>query len=150
PDGSPTAAGEVGEIVIQGPNVMLGYWNLPQATAAAIDEDGWFRSGDAAEVDADGFFFVRDRIKDMFISGGENGYPAEIESILLEHPAVADCAVIGVPDERWGEVGRAVIVPAPGTEPDERAVLDSLVGRVARYKIPASVEWVEELPRTTS
>jgi acyl-CoA synthetase (AMP-forming)/AMP-acid ligase II len=141
--------GELGEVEVEGPNVMRGYWGLPEATAQAL-RDGWFRSGDVATIDADGYIKVVDRIKDMIISGGENIYPAEVEEVFYSHPAVAECAVIGVPDERWGEVGRAVVVPREGVAPDEataKELLDHLVGRLAKYKIPKSVVFAEALPR---
>ncbi|WP_084965201.1 acyl-CoA synthetase [Thermoactinospora rubra] len=138
--------GDKGEVVVRGPNVMRGYWGRPEETARVM-AGGWFRSGDVATVDADGFVTIVDRVKDMIISGGENIYPAEVEAALLDHPGVADCAVIGVPDERWGEVGRAVVVPGPGAEPSERDLLEFLHGRLAKYKIPKSVVFVAELPR---
>jgi acyl-CoA synthetase (AMP-forming)/AMP-acid ligase II len=147
--GVEAAAGERGEILVAGPNVMRGYWNLPDATAAALP-DGWLRSGDVATADADGYVFVTDRLKDVIISGGENIYPAEVENALRAHPAVADCGVIGVPDQRWGEVGRAVVVLRPGATAGERDLLDFLDGRIARYKIPKSVSFVAELPRTAT
>ncbi|MFE6164373.1 long-chain fatty acid--CoA ligase [Streptomyces sp. NPDC056486] len=149
PDLSPAATGEAGEILLRGPHVMAGYWQLPDETAAAF-VDGWFRTGDAATVDADGFVTIADRLKDMIISGGENIYPAEVESALLAHPDVAECAVIGVPDARWGEVPRAVVVPREGTDPTPDDVLGFLAGRLAKYKIPRSVVCVPELPRTAS
>ncbi|MER6072896.1 long-chain fatty acid--CoA ligase [Streptomyces sp. NPDC001817] len=149
PDLTPVDVGETGEVVVRGPHVMPGYWGLPEETEAAF-ADGWFRSGDAARVDEDGYVYVVDRIKDMIISGGENIYPAEIEDLLLAHPAIAECAVIGVPDDKWGEVPRAVVVPAPGAELDPDEVLDSLTGRLAKYKIPKSVVVTGELPRTAS
>src|SRR5215472_3286281 len=177
PDLTPASPGETGEIVVAGPNVMRGYWNQPQATAAVLargntaasgghprtpegpeppdgpgspqSPDGpWLRSGDAGTTDADGYVFVVDRIKDMIISGGENIYPAEVENVLREHPAVADCGVIGVPDTRWGEVGRAVVVLRPGAEATEADLLSFLDGKIARYKIPKSVRFAGELPRT--
>ncbi|MGJ5748973.1 fatty-acyl-CoA synthase [Streptomyces puniciscabiei] len=149
PDLTPVGVGETGEIVVRGPHVMPGYWGLPEETEAAF-ADGWFRSGDAARVDEDGYVYVVDRIKDMIISGGENIYPAEIEDILLAHPGIAECAVIGVPDDKWGEVPRAVVVPAPGAELDPDEVLAALSGRLAKYKIPKSVVVTDELPRTAS
>ncbi|MFE1798832.1 o-succinylbenzoate--CoA ligase [Streptomyces sp. NPDC059517] len=141
--------GETGEIVVRGPHVMPGYWGLPDETAAVFS-DGWFRSGDAARIDEDGYVTVVDRIKDMIISGGENIYPAEIEDRLLAHPGIADCAVIGVPDKKWGEVPRAVVVPHEGAELDPDEVLASLTGHLAKYKIPKSVVLADELPRTAS
>ncbi|MYW67564.1 o-succinylbenzoate--CoA ligase [Streptomyces sp. SID8379] len=149
PDLTAAAPGETGEILVRGPHVMPGYWGLPDATAAAFT-DGWFRTGDAARVDDDGYVHIVDRIKDMIISGGENVYPAEVENLLLAHPDVAECAVIGVPDAKWGEVPRAVVVPRAGAHPDPDAVLASLDGRLAKYKIPTSLVLVDELPRTAS
>ncbi|MFF6851746.1 o-succinylbenzoate--CoA ligase [Streptomyces antimycoticus] len=149
PDLTPVDIAETGEVVVRGPHVMSGYWGLPEETEAAF-ADGWFRSGDAARVDEDGYVYIVDRIKDMIISGGENIYPAEIEDLLLTHPGIAECAVIGVPDEKWGEVPRAVVVPAAGTELDPEQVLASLSGHLAKYKIPKSVVIADELPRTAS
>ncbi|MGW7075000.1 acyl-CoA synthetase [Streptomyces sp. NPDC054866] len=149
PDLSTAAVGETGEVLVRGPHVMAGYWQLPDETAAAF-ADGWFRTGDAARVDADGFVTIADRLKDMIISGGENIYPAEVESALLAHPDVVECAVIGVPDARWGEVPRAVVVPREGATPAPDDVLGFLAGRLAKYKIPKSVVCVSELPRTAS
>ncbi|MFB7493650.1 o-succinylbenzoate--CoA ligase [Streptomyces sp. NPDC056161] len=136
-----------GELLVEGPNVMSGYWNLPEETAAAL-HDGWFRSGDIARADEDGYVSIVDRAKDMIISGGENIYPAEIENVLYEHPAVGDCAVIGVRDEKWGEVPRAVVVLAPGARASAEDILASLEGRLARYKIPKSLVFTDALPRS--
>ncbi|MFD7295507.1 long-chain fatty acid--CoA ligase [Streptomyces sp. NPDC059897] len=149
PDLAPVGVGETGEVVVRGPHVMPGYWGLPTETEAAFTE-GWFRTGDAARVDTDGYVTIVDRFKDMIISGGENIYPAEIEAALLAHPDVAECAVIGVPDEKWGEAPRAIVVPASGTTPDASALLASLAGRLAKYKIPKSLTFTHELPRTAS
>ncbi|MFF8673482.1 o-succinylbenzoate--CoA ligase [Streptomyces sp. NPDC015242] len=149
PDLTPVGVGEVGEVVVRGPHVMPGYWGLPEETAASF-ADGWFRSGDAAQVDQDGYVHIVDRLKDMIISGGENVYPAEIEDRLLAHPGIAECAVIGVPDDTWGEVPRAVVVPREGAELDPDEVLASLAGRLAKYKIPKSVVVADALPRTAS
>ncbi|MER5181197.1 long-chain fatty acid--CoA ligase [Streptomyces sp. NPDC002896] len=149
PDLKPVAVGEPGEIVVRGPNVMPGYWGLPEETAAAFI-DGWFRSGDIARVDEDGFVTIVDRLKDMIISGGENVYPAEVEDVLLTHPAIVECAVIGVPDEKWGEVPRAVVVADEGARLDPDEVIAFLGGRLAKYKIPKSVVVAETLPRTAS
>jgi fatty-acyl-CoA synthase len=149
PDRTDTAPGEKGEVLVSGPNVMAGYWGRPADTDAVLT-GGWFRSGDVAVVDGDGYVSLVDRLKDVIISGGENIYPAEVEAAVLGHPAVTDCAVIGVPDERWGEVGRAVLRLAPGADPDAvaRELPDFLAGRLARYKIPKSVVFAGELPRT--
>ncbi|MER6049180.1 o-succinylbenzoate--CoA ligase [Streptomyces sp. NPDC001793] len=149
PDLTPVDVGETGEVVVRGPHVMAGYWRLPEETAACF-KDGWFRSGDAARIDEDGYVSIVDRIKEMIISGGENIYPAEVEGRLLAHPAVAECVVIGVPDDKWGEVPRAVLVPRQGVALDPDEVLASLAGRLAKYKIPKSVVIADELPRTAS
>jgi fatty-acyl-CoA synthase len=149
PDFTQVDAGETGEVVVRGPHVMPAYWGLPEETAAAFT-DGWFRSGDAARIDDDGYVFIVDRIKDMIISGGENVCPAEIEDLLLAHPGIVECAVIGVADDTWGEVPRAVVVARTGVEVDPGEVLASLSGRLATYKIPKSVVVVDELPRTAS
>ena len=149
PDLTPVDVGETGEVVVRGPHVMPGYWGLPEETAASF-ADGWFRSGDAARVDEDGYVVIVDRIKDMIISGGENIYPAEIEDLLLAHPDIVECAVIGVPDDKWGEVPRAVVVPREGASPEPDEILASLAGRLAKYKIPKSVVLADELPRTAS
>jgi fatty-acyl-CoA synthase len=149
PDGLPVAPGELGEIAVRGPHVGPGYWGLPEETARAF-HDGWFRSGDAARVDDEGYVTIADRIKDMYISGGENVYPAEVEDVILTLPGVAECAVVGVPDERWGEVGRAFVVPAEGATVVPAELLAALGGRLAKYKIPASAVLVRELPRTAS
>jgi fatty-acyl-CoA synthase len=150
PDGTDVARGEPGEILVHGPNVMAGYWRLPDETAAVLSGDGWLHTGDIAIVDDDGYVYVRDRIKDLIISGGENIYPAEVEDVLYQHPAVAECGVIGVPDQRWGEVGRAVVVLRPGATASEADLLAFCDGRLARYKIPKSVVFADALPRTAS
>jgi fatty-acyl-CoA synthase len=149
PDGDQAGPGERGEILVAGPNVMRGYWGRPDATAAVLT-DGWLHSGDIGTADEDGYVSVVDRIKDVIISGGENVYPAEVENALLSHPAVADCGVIGIPDARWGEVGRAVIVLREGESAAEADILDFLDGRLARYKIPKSVRFASGLPRTAT
>jgi fatty-acyl-CoA synthase len=153
PSGSalvPTGPGEPGEVLVRGPNVTPGYWNDPVATTAAFTEDGWFRSGDLAVVDEAGHYRIVDRTKDMYISGGENVYPAEVEAALFEHPAVAEAAVVGVPDEKWGEVGRAFVVPVPGAALSPADIPAFLAGRLARYKIPVYVDVIDDLPRTAS
>jgi acyl-CoA synthetase (AMP-forming)/AMP-acid ligase II len=150
PELADVPAGERGEIVVAGPNVMRGYWNQRQETAQVIAEATWLRSGDIASADHDGYVYVADRVKDVIISGGENIYPAEVESALRAHPSIADCGVIGVPDQRWGEVGRAIVVLRPGVAADETDILSFLDGQVARYKIPKSVRFVGELPRTAT
>ncbi|MCZ4081905.1 acyl-CoA synthetase [Streptomyces antarcticus] len=150
PDGKDAAPGERGEVLVQGPNVMSGYWNRPEDTEAAFTDGDWLCTGDVARLDADGYAYVVDRVKDMFVSGGENVYPAEVEGVLLTHPAVDECAVVGVPDQVWGEVGRAVVVLRPGSRADEHDLLCHLQGRIAKYKIPKSVVLTDVLPRTAS
>ncbi|NUP02209.1 MAG: long-chain fatty acid--CoA ligase [Nonomuraea sp.] len=150
PDGSPAAPGEPGEVYVQGPNVMPGYWRRPEETAKVLSADGWFRSGDIGVADEDGYVRISDRISDMFISGGENVYPAEIESVLYAHPAVAECAVIGVPDEKWGETGKALVVLRPGMTAEPEELLAHLDGRLARFKIPKYLEFVPELPKNAA
>ena len=131
PDGEELPRGEVGEIVTRSANNMLGYWNLPDATAQTLSADGWVRTGDAATMDEDGYIYIQDRMKDMIISGGENVYPAEVESAIYGHPDIAEVAVIGVPDERWGEAVKACVVPKPGARIDE-AERDRLCPRADR------------------
>ena len=138
-----------GELLVRGPGVFAGYWRDPEATEATV-RDGWLHTGDIAERDAEGFYRIRDRLKDMYISGGENVYPAEIEAALHEHPAVADAAVIGVPDERWGEVGAAIVVPRPGHTAGERELLAHCRARLAGFKVPRAVHFTNELPRSAS
>jgi fatty-acyl-CoA synthase len=150
PELAEVPAGERGEIIVAGPNVMRGYWNQPEENAHVIADRTWLRSGDIASADPEGYVYVSDRLKDVIISGGENVYPAEVESALRAHPAIADCGVIGVPDDRWGEVGRAVVVLRPGAVADEADVLSFLDGQIARYKIPKSVRFAAELPRTAT
>jgi acyl-CoA synthetase (AMP-forming)/AMP-acid ligase II len=145
-EGRECASGEVGEIAMRGPLIMRGYWNRPDATAEVL-RDGWFRSGDAGYLDADGFLYIHDRVKDMILSGGENVYPAEVESAIYAHPGVADVAVIGVPDERWGEAVKAVVVRNPGSNVSEQEILDFCRERIAGFKRPRSVDFVDALPR---
>ncbi|MDJ0353706.1 long-chain fatty acid--CoA ligase [Pseudarthrobacter sp. PH31-O2] len=149
-DGDTAAPGTAGEIQIKGPNVIPEYWNRADATAKSYAEGGWFKSGDMGYKDDDGFLFVSDRIKDMIISGGENIYPAEVEQAITELEAVGSVAVIGVPDEKWGEVPRAVVLLREGAHLTEEQLRRYLDGRLARYKIPKSVLFVDEMPRTAS
>jgi acyl-CoA synthetase (AMP-forming)/AMP-acid ligase II len=144
--GKPCAPFEVGEILMKGPSIMKGYWKRPEATAESI-RDGWFHSGDAGYVDNDGYLYIHDRVKDMIVSGGENVYPAEVESVLFAHPEVADVAVIGVPDERWGEAVKAIVVRAPGSAVSEQDLMDFCQGKVAGYKRPRSIDFTDALPR---
>jgi fatty-acyl-CoA synthase len=150
PDGTAAAAGEVGEIEITGPNVFSGYHEMPEANEAAFTADGWFRSGDLGYLDEHGYLVIAGREKDMIISGAENIYPAEVEALLSELDHVTGIAVVGVPDEQWGEVPWAVVTVADGATlsvDDVRAHLD---GRIARYKVPKNVVVVDALPRTAS
>ncbi|MQY24815.1 acyl-CoA synthetase [Nocardia aurantia] len=138
--------GTVGEVLVHGPNVSPGYWNRPDAAHPG----GWLHTGDVGRRDEDGYLYIVDRLKDMYISGGENVYPAEVEQALYAHEAVAECAVIGIPDPVWGEVGRAVVTPKPGAAPTESDLLTFLAARIARYKIPKSVVFSAELPHNAS
>jgi len=154
--GNDMPVGEVGEIWIRSPQNMTGYWKNEAATAEAFPEGrdadgtgGWFRSGDAGYL-KDGFVFIHDRVKDMIVSGGENVYPAEIENALMGHPAVADCAVIGVPSEKWGETPKALIIPAPDTDPSEQEIIDYCRDKIAHFKCPTSVERIAAIPRNPS
>ncbi|MBF0670989.1 MAG: long-chain fatty acid--CoA ligase [Salinibacterium sp.] len=148
--GAEVAGAEPGEIQVSGPNVIREYWNRPDATAEAYADGTWFRTGDIGYRDDDGFLTISDRLKDMIISGGENIYPAQVEQVIRELDAVADVAVIGVPDDKWGEVPWAIVSVRPGRELGEEAVRDYLQGRVARYKVPKNVVFVDEFPRTAS
>ena len=147
--GEDVAPGEVGEIVYRGPTVMQGYFEDSEATAAAF-ADGWFHSGDLVRCDEDGFLFVVDRKKDMIISGGENVYPAEVERVVLEHPAVADVAVVGVPHERWVETPVAIVVLAEGAEVTEAELIEHCRARLAGYKKPSAVVFTDALPRNAA
>ncbi len=148
--GDQVPVGGTGEIQIQGFNVTSGYWRKPEASKEALLPGGWLRTGDLARIEEGGFLYIVDRLKDMIISGGENVYPAEVEEALHGHPAVADVAVIGVPDERWGEVPRAVVVLREGAQATEEELIDHLQGRLARYKIPKSVVLTDSLARNAS
>ena len=147
--GTPLPAGEVGEIVIRSGVVMKGYWNRAEATAEAVRDD-WFYTGDAGYFDADGYLFIHDRLKDMIVSGGENIYPAEVENAVFGHPAVADVAVIGVPDEKWGEAVKAVVVLKPGATATAEEIMAYARERIAGYKTPRSVDFIAALPRNPS
>ncbi len=148
-EGKEVPPGEVGEIIVSGPTLMSGYWNRPDLTAEAIRE-GWLYTGDLAKKDEEGYFYIVDREKDMYISGGENIYPAEIEKVFFTHPKVFDIGVIGVPDNQWGEVGKAYIVLKPGEAMTKEEALQFLRGKLGKYKIPKHVEFVGELPKTAS
>jgi HIP---CoA ligase len=139
--------GDHGEVLLRGPNVMLGYLDDPEATAATVDADGWLHTGDIGKLDAAGNLQITDRLKDMYICGGFNVYPAEIEQVLARLDGVLDCAVIGVPDERLGEVGRAFLITRPGSGLDEQAVIAYTREFLANFKAPRSVRFVDTLPR---
>ena len=148
--GRPLGPREVGEVWLRGPNVTCGYFNRPAETAATLTPDGWLRTGDGGYLDEDGYLFLTDRIKDMIVSGGENVYPVEVEEALAQHADVADVAVIGVPDPRWGEAVKALVVPRPGARPAAEELIAFARQRLAGYKLPRSVDFVGELPRTPS
>lgn len=124
---------------------MKGYWGMPDATATALSEDNWFRTGDAGYLDEDGYLYIHDRVKDMIISGGENIYPAEVENVLMGHPDITDCAVIGVPDDKWGETPKAIVVVSGDLSDQE--IIDYCRDRLAHFKCPTSVERRTEIPR---
>ncbi len=136
-----------GEVLLRGPNVMLGYLDDPKATAAAIDPDGWLHTGDVGKLDAAGNLSITDRLKDMYICGGFNVYPAEVEQVLARLDGVAESAVIGVPDERLGEVGKAFVVTLPGVTLDEKTIIAYTREHLANFKTPRSVEFLDVLPR---
>ena len=150
PDGQPVSIGEVGEVVTRSSNNMLGYWNLPDATAKTMTDDGWIRTGDAGYLDADGYLFIHDRMKDMIITGGENVYPAEVESAIFGHPAVQEVAVIGIPDAKWGETVKAVVVAKPGASVEEADIIAWARERIAPFKCPRSIDLIDALPRNAS
>ena len=144
--GAELPRGEVGEILSRTAQNMTGYWGLPQATAETMLPGGWLRTGDAGYLDEDGYLYINDRVKDMIISGGENIYPAEVENVLMSHPAVADCAVIGVPDEKWGETPKALVVRV-ADDVGEQDLISFCRDRLAHFKCPSSIEWRDEIPR---
>jgi acyl-CoA synthetase (AMP-forming)/AMP-acid ligase II len=148
-DGTPADIGEPGEIWVRGPNIMKGYWNRPEETAAALDDDGWYHSGDAAYLDADGYLYIVDRVKDMIISGGENVYCTEVENAIYQHAAVLECAVFGVPDDRWGECVHAAIVLKPDTSADQDTIIEHCRALIAGYKLPRSIDFhTDPLPKS--
>jgi long-chain acyl-CoA synthetase len=149
-NGQDAALGAVGEVWTRSPYNMAGYWGKPEETAATVDAEGWLRTGDAGYFDADGYLYLHDRIKDMVVSGGENVYPAEVENVLLSHPAIVDAAVIGVPDPKWGETVKAIVVLAPGEKLDAAGVIAHCRNHLAHYKSPTSVDVAEALPRNPS
>jgi long-chain acyl-CoA synthetase len=148
--GRDAPTGEVGEIWVRSRQNMLGYWNMPEATSSTIVDGGWLRTGDAGYLDADGYVYIHDRVKDMIVSGGENIYPAEVENALMAHPAIADVAVIGVPSDRWGETPKAMVVLAPESSVSDGEIIAFAKERLAGFKCPTSVDFVDALPRNPS
>jgi fatty-acyl-CoA synthase len=149
-NGKPLPPRQVGEIATRSIANMAGYWNMDEATAKTIDKDGWLRTGDAGYLDEDGYIYIHDRVKDMIISGGENIYPAEVENAIFGHPDVADVAVIGVPDPKWGEAVKAVVVKKPGRDPKPEDIIAYTRERIAGYKTPKSIDFIDTLPRNPS
>jgi long-chain acyl-CoA synthetase len=145
-DGKEVPHGVVGEVLVRGPGMMTGYWNQPDQTHAAMPGDGWLRTGDGAYMDEHGYLFIVDRVKDMIVTGGENVFSAEVENALASHPDVAMCAVIGIPDQRWGEAVHAVIVPKGGAAPTAEELAAHCKTRIAGYKCPQSIEVRAALP----
>jgi long-chain acyl-CoA synthetase len=149
-DGNDVPVGTVGELWTRSHQNMKGYWQNPEATSQAVTPDGWFKTGDAGYADEDGYLYLHDRVKDMIVSGGENVYPAEVENALMQHPGIADVAVIGVPDDKWGEAVKAIVVKAADAEPTETDIIAFARERLAGYKLPKSVDFAEVLPRNPS
>ena len=149
-EGNHLPPGQTGEIATRSASNMVGYWKMDEATRATISDDNWLRTGDAGYIDEDGYIYIQDRIKDMIISGGENIYPAEVENAVFGHPAVAEVAVIGVPDEKWGESVRAIVVRKPGTDVTADEIMAFARERIAAYKSPKAVDFIDVLPRNPS
>jgi fatty-acyl-CoA synthase len=149
-DGNALPMREVGEVWSRSSNNMIGYWNLPQATESTMTADGWIKTGDAGYLDEDGYLYIHDRVKDMIISGGENVYPAEVEGAIYGHPDVLEVAVIGIPDDKWGEAVKAVCVPKPGVTIDPDSIINWARERIAGFKVPKSVDVIDALPRNAS
>ena len=149
-EGNRLRAGQVGEIATRSMANMKGYWNLPEASKRTMTEDGWLRTGDAGYLDEDGYVYVHDRVKDMIISGAENIYPAEVESAIFGHPAIAEVAVIGVPDDKWGEAVKAVVVLKEGADVSPDEIIAFARTRIAGFKAPRTVDFIEALPRNPS
>ena len=148
-DGREADVGETGELWCKGPNITPGYWNWPEATAESFD-DGWLKTGDAARQDEDGFYYIVDRWKDMYISGGENVYPAEVESVIYQLSQIGEVSVIGIPDEKWVEVGRAIVVLKDGEDVSEKEIINHCRQNLARYKVPQSVICIDEIPHNAT
>jgi acyl-CoA synthetase (AMP-forming)/AMP-acid ligase II len=148
-NGDPVPNGAIGEVVGRGPQMMKGYWNQPEATTEAL-RNGWLHTGDAGVIDGEGYLYIQDRVKDMIVSGGENIYPRVVEEVLFQHPAIADAAVIGVPDERWGETVKAIVVLRQGMTADAEQIMDFCRGKLGGFERPRSVDFVAALPRNPS
>jgi fatty-acyl-CoA synthase len=148
-DDNPVPNGTIGEVVGRGPQLMKGYWNRPEATAEAL-RGGWMHTGDAGVMDDEGYVYIQDRVKDMIVSGGENVYPRSVEEVLFQHPAIADAAVIGVPDERWGEMVKAIVVVREGMNATAEEIMEFCRGRLGGFERPRSVDFVDALPRNPS
>jgi acyl-CoA synthetase (AMP-forming)/AMP-acid ligase II len=148
-EGNTVPTGSVGEILIRSGTIMKGYWKRPDATSKSV-VDGWFYSGDAGYFDEDGYLYIHDRVKDMIVSGGENVYPAEVENALMSHPGVADAAVIGVPDEKWGEAVKGIVVLKPDSDATAEDIIAFCRTRIAGYKTPKSIDFMQALPRNPS
>ena len=142
--------GEIGEIATRSVKNIKAYWNLPEATKSTIDDDGWLRTGDAGYLDDDGYLYMHDRVKDMIISGGENVYPAEVEDAVYSHPAVEDVAVIGVPDDKWGEAIKAFVVVKDDVEVSADDIIRFARTRIAKFKCPKTIDFIDTLPRNPS
>jgi fatty-acyl-CoA synthase len=149
-DGSPTPPGETGELMIKGPTILPGYWNREEVNKTIFDDDGWFHTGDAARQDEDGYYYIVDRRKDMFISGGENVYPVEVENVIFQMDGVLENAVVGIPDPKWGKIGRAYVVLKEGSNLDGDAIIEYCQGQLARYKVPKEVRMMDELPHNAT
>lgn len=149
-NGHPVQGDEIGEICVRGPDVFAGYWRAPELTKDAIDDQGWLRTGDLARIDAEGYIYIVDRRKEMLVSGGFNVYPSEIESVLAQHPAVYEVCAVGVPDEHWGEVVKAVVVLRQAAQTNELEIIEFCKGRLADFKKPRSVDFVTELPKNSN
>ena len=148
-DGNELPAGEVGEIYIKGPNITPGYWKKEEATKDSF-EDGWLKTGDAAYFDDEGFLYIVDRWKDMYISGGENVYPAEVENVIYQLPQIAEVGVIGIDSSKWGETGKAYVALKPSCELSAEEITDHCLKNLAKYKIPEAIEFIEALPRNAT
>jgi acyl-CoA synthetase (AMP-forming)/AMP-acid ligase II len=148
-EGNTLPIGEVGEILLQSDWILKGYWKKPEETEE-VKAGGWYHTGDAASLDKEGFLYIKDRVKDMIITGGENVFPAEVENALHSHAEITDVAVIGIPDDKWGEAIKAVIVRKPGSSLSEADIIDYARTRIAGFKVPKSIDFIDELPRNPS